>query len=79
MDHFKELSCTLGHAAGGRALQIFVREMDPLARLGGDEFVALMPHTDSAGAFTTVQRLGESAELATRSCLPDAQSRRRRP
>lgn len=82
MDNFKELNDSLGHAAGDRALQIFaqtlqagVREMDLVARLGGDEFVILMPHTDASGALVTVQRLRESAELALRSCLPEADPR----
>jgi len=79
MDHFKGLNDELGHAAGDRALQLFssalqagVREMDLVARLGGDEFVVLMPHTDPAGALTTVQRLRSSAESLLRERIPEA-------
>lgn len=80
MDHFKELNDNFGHPVGDRALTLFadalragVREMDVVARLGGDEFVVLMPHTDPAGAWTTVRRLREAAERAVRERLPEAQ------
>jgi len=39
-----------------------VRDVDYCARYGGEEFVMLLPHTDSAGAVETAERLRRAVE-----------------
>ena len=70
VDYFKQYNDANGHILGSKALKqigsimkkVF-RSSDVLARYGGDEFVALLPHTDSVGAFLAADRLREIVEL----------------
>ena len=67
LDHFKEVSDTLGHDVGDELLrqvairvQRALRGSDMLARLGGDEFAVLLPAADEAGALLAVGRVLDS-------------------
>jgi two-component system cell cycle response regulator len=64
VDDFKAINDTHGHQGGdlvlaeiGRRLAEAMRGGDELARWGGDEFVAILPDTDSEGAFRAAERL----------------------
>jgi diguanylate cyclase (GGDEF)-like protein len=41
------------------AMRLIFRDSDIFGRWGGDEFLAVLPNTDSEGAFTAGQRLCE--------------------
>lgn len=67
VDHFKAFNDNYGHAVGDAVLQRVaallvqaVRGVDTCGRYGGEEFVALLPETDSAGAFQVAERMRES-------------------
>jgi diguanylate cyclase (GGDEF)-like protein len=69
VDHFKRINDTHGHQVGDAVLQAIaatlrdsVRDFDVPARYGGEEFVILLPHTDSAGAMETAERLRRAVE-----------------
>lgn len=72
MDRFKDYNDTYGHQQGDAALlnaarllgQSLERSTDFCARWGGEEFVVLLPHTDSAGAFTIAEKIRENIEGA---------------
>lgn len=65
IDHFKPYNDNYGHGAGDECLQRVAtalntaldRGSDVIARFGGEEFVALLPDTDSAGAYHVAQTL----------------------
>lgn len=64
LDHFKKVNDAHGHLVGssvlvevGEVIQQCVRGEDIAVRYGGDEFVVVLPHTDSAHAFTIAERM----------------------
>ena len=65
IDHFKKFNDTYGHAIGDEVLKqvatIFkssLREgIDLAARYGGEEMIALLPETDTKGAYIVAERL----------------------
>lgn len=64
IDGFKELNDRFGHPAGdaaltavGRLARDAGRKIDTMARIGGDEFAAILPATDTDGAFELAERL----------------------
>jgi diguanylate cyclase (GGDEF)-like protein/PAS domain S-box-containing protein len=64
LDHFKGVNDRHGHAAGDRALAIFVkilaqtlRTEDVIARIGGDEFCMLFPGTPARAATIALERV----------------------
>jgi diguanylate cyclase (GGDEF)-like protein/PAS domain S-box-containing protein len=70
IDHFKQFNDSYGHQAGDSCLERvasalsnpFKRPSDFVARYGGEEFVAVLPGTDSAGAWCVCERI--QAEIA---------------
>ena len=69
IDHFKSVNDTWGHPTGDRVIQslanamtVNLRTTDVVGRLGGEEFVAVLPGTNSAGAYVLANRLRESVE-----------------
>ncbi|KAF3999501.1 sensor domain-containing diguanylate cyclase [Glaciimonas immobilis] len=70
-DFFKKVNDTYGHAAGdlvlcdlASALGESMREIDTVSRIGGEEFAALLPSTDSEGAFQLAERFRKRVEAA---------------
>lgn len=64
IDHFKSFNDSFGHAAGDQALsqvaslfQRHSRNYDFFARYGGEEFVLILPGTDIAPAYKTLEKL----------------------
>jgi diguanylate cyclase (GGDEF)-like protein len=65
IDHFKNINDTLGHAAGDRVLQQFVKSVnglirtdsDWLVRYGGEEFLVVLPETGLENALRLAERL----------------------
>lgn len=64
IDHFKSFNDSFGHAEGDQALsqvarlfQQHCRNYDFFARYGGEEFVLILPGTDSASAYKTLEKL----------------------
>lgn len=64
VDHFKAINDTYGHARGdavlraiSRAIQAELRPTDVVARFGGEEFAALLPDTDTDGAYRVAERI----------------------
>ncbi len=64
VDHFKSFNDSFGHAAGDQALkeiaslfQRHSRNYDFFARYGGEEFVLILPGTDTASAYKTLEKL----------------------
>ncbi len=64
IDHFKSFNDSFGHAAGDQALsqvaslfQSHCRNYDFFARYGGEEFVLILPGTDTASAYKTLEKL----------------------
>jgi len=69
LDHFKSINDRHGHAAGDKALQMFVRTVrelirpyDVLARFGGEEFVLMMPNTNGERAVVAAERIRATLE-----------------
>ena len=69
LDHFKWVNDRHGHAAGDKALQMFVRTVrevirpyDILARFGGEEFVLMMPNTTGERAVLAAERIRAALE-----------------
>jgi len=63
LDNFKLINDRDGHKAGDQVLRHFARGMadvcrdiDVPCRIGGDEFAYVLPHTDTGGARTLMQR-----------------------
>jgi diguanylate cyclase (GGDEF)-like protein len=69
IDHFKHLNDTRGHAAGDRALQALVQQVqsmlrgnDLLARTGGEEFTVLLPDTPAPAGVIAAERIRHAIE-----------------
>jgi diguanylate cyclase (GGDEF)-like protein len=69
IDHFKDLNDARGHAAGDRALQALVhqvqtmlRSQDLFARMGGEEFTILLPDTPASSGALTAERVRQAVE-----------------
>jgi diguanylate cyclase (GGDEF)-like protein len=69
VDNFKQLNDTRGHAAGDRALQALVSQVQPmlrgndlLARTGGEEFTILLPDTPAAQGIVAAERVRQAIE-----------------
>lgn len=68
IDHFKKVNDNYGHLAGDECLvavaaclkQCLRRSADIMFRYGGEEFCAILPETDSKGAFALAEELRES-------------------
>jgi len=80
LDYFKAINDELGHAAGDKALVLFVntvreqlRAADVFARLGGDEFAVIFADTGAAEAYQVIQRVYRN--LATRPLDVDGKPR----
>jgi len=80
IDFFKKFNDEYGHQAGDTCLKkvasalnrALKRPSDLLARYGGEEFVAVLPETDSSGAYHVAEKM-QSAVSALR--IPHARSR----
>jgi diguanylate cyclase (GGDEF)-like protein len=79
VDHFKQVNDRHGHAAGDAVLASMIatcrnslRGSDIVGRIGGEEFAVLLPHTDLAGAMTTLEkvRLAIAAQSVETPCGP---------
>ena len=64
IDFFKKINDEYGHLYGDKVLRYFahifqdeLREVDTAARFGGEEIAAILPMTDSKGAFIAVERI----------------------
>jgi diguanylate cyclase (GGDEF)-like protein len=64
IDDFKQINDTYGHQAGdealrhtGALLRRSLRVTDFVARYGGEEFTAILPRTNSAGAYRAAENL----------------------
>ena len=69
LDNFKKVNDTQGHASGDEVLRVVnkaaetaLRDVDTLARYGGDEFMAVLPETESEGAYVIAQRLQSAVQ-----------------
>jgi diguanylate cyclase (GGDEF)-like protein len=69
IDHFKRLNDAWGHAAGDRALQALVRQVqtmlrsqDFFARMGGEEFTILLPDSPVSAGILTAERVRRAIE-----------------
>lgn len=68
IDHFKQVNDSMGHLVGDDCLvalaEVFKNEIqrsgDLIARYGGEEFAALLPSTESEGAFLVAERLRQA-------------------
>jgi len=72
IDHFKTFNDTHGHEQGDRVLQAVakairgaLRKYDLPCRYGGEEFMAILPNSDTPGAFTVSERLRMDIEDMT--------------
>ncbi|WP_156386522.1 sensor domain-containing diguanylate cyclase [Aureimonas sp. Leaf454] len=73
VDHFKTFNDTYGHPAGDACLRsvadILARTVrrpgDVAARYGGEEFAAILPETDTAGAFALAQSFRSAVAAAS--------------
>lgn len=70
-DNLKQVNDTHGHETGNRLLQHLtrcirseLRGSDVIARYGGDEFVALLPQTNSRGAYELGERMRRAIEMS---------------
>ncbi|HEX3464538.1 MAG TPA: sensor domain-containing diguanylate cyclase [Candidatus Elarobacter sp.] len=82
VDAFKQYNDTYGHLAGDEALKCVaaalrasaLRPGDVFARWGGEEFAALLPDTDTEGAYLVAERLRAAiaAIAIPHSCTPVA-------
>jgi diguanylate cyclase (GGDEF)-like protein len=71
IDHFKAVNDTYGHLAGDAVLttlaatmRAVLRDYDLIGRFGGEEFCVVLPHTTTAEAMSTAERLrGKLAQL----------------
>ena len=65
VDHFKQFNDLYGHQAGDQCLTAVAdalqsslhRTSDTAARYGGEEFAAILPNTDSEGAFAQAEKI----------------------
>jgi len=64
IDHFKNINDTYGHDAGdvilkslGLLFKRYARDIDMIGRFGGEEFVAILPNTDTTGAYKFAEKL----------------------
>lgn len=78
LDHFKNINDKLGHKAGDRVLQEFVRvaqnvvrASDIVARYGGDEVLVILSHAGANEALAFSERLRET--VAEHLFCPDLQ------
>ncbi len=69
IDHFKRINDEYGHATGDAVLVGItnlltsqLRRQDTLGRYGGEEFCALLPATDTDGAFALAEKLRRTVE-----------------
>ena len=69
LDHFKAINDTFGHGFGdtvlirlAELLRKHLRQNDVVGRMGGEEFALLLPHTESAQAMVTLERVREAVE-----------------
>jgi len=69
LDHFKRINDEVGHLAGDDVLRSFanvarqsIRQFDVFGRYGGEEFLLILPHTQLAAAYNTVERIRDRAE-----------------
>ena len=72
LDDFKKINDSYGHGQGDSVLREFAkilraesRAEDIAARIGGEEFVVLLPHTESAAAFSFAERIRKKLEKST--------------
>lgn len=72
VDRFKVINDTYGHEVGdevlrqlGHLLRKELRITDSVCRWGGEEFLLLLPHSDSAQALHTANRICENIAAAT--------------
>jgi diguanylate cyclase (GGDEF)-like protein len=72
LDRFKAINDRHGHAVGDLVLKEAaaclgheLRDLDLVGRWGGEEFVVVLPHTGSAGAVVTIERIREALSLRT--------------
>jgi len=76
VDLFKRVNDTLGHGAGDKVLQTFVkivqgelRAIDFLGRYGGEEFLLVLTQTNLEGARECAERVREQTERKTLEAL----------
>jgi diguanylate cyclase (GGDEF)-like protein/PAS domain S-box-containing protein len=69
LDHFKVVNDTFGHGFGDSVLngladllRKHLRRNDVVGRIGGEEFALLLPHTESAPAMATLERVREAVQ-----------------
>jgi len=69
VDHFKNVNDTHGHATGDEVLKRLshlikgeLRPHDHVCRYGGEEFAVLLPDTSIGGAYSTAERIRNSAK-----------------
>jgi diguanylate cyclase (GGDEF)-like protein len=70
LDKFKTYNDTYGHLQGDIALQtvanafndVIKRRGDYVARWGGEEFIAVLPNTDTKGAYEIAEQLRKHVE-----------------
>jgi diguanylate cyclase (GGDEF)-like protein len=72
LDRFKAINDRHGHAVGdlvlkeaAACLRHELRDLDLVGRWGGEEFVLVLPHTGSAGAVVTIERIREALSRRT--------------
>jgi diguanylate cyclase (GGDEF)-like protein len=72
LDRFKGINDRYGHAVGDLVLKEAaacigheLRDLDLVGRWGGEEFVIVLPHTGSAGAVVTIERIREALSRRT--------------
>jgi len=72
LDRFKAINDRHGHAVGdlvlkesATCLRHELRDLDLVGRWGGEEFVLVLPHTGSAGAVVTIERIREALSRRT--------------
>jgi len=79
VDLFKRVNDTLGHGAGDKVLQTFVkivqtelRAIDFLGRYGGEEFLLVLTQTSLEGARECAERVREQTERKTLETLGES-------
>jgi len=76
IDNFKKFNDTYGHLQGDAVLQVVAktieqalrRSLDFVARWGGEEFVAILPDTDTKGAYNVAENIRKNIEKAAVPC-----------